>query len=100
MVRYVDLDKVIEEIDRRIKSVSNDVNIGAIESLTISKTLNGLKSFLGTIEVSNDAFIDKAGKLLERMVWDITYEDLEGNSVQHYDKMEFIEDFKNYMKGE
>lgn len=31
------------------------------------------------------------------MIWEITYEDLEGNSVQHYDKMEFIEDFKKAM---
>lgn len=47
-----------------------------------------------------DAFIEKACELLVRMVWEVTYEDLGGDSVQHYDKMEFIEDFKNYMKGE
>ena len=47
-----------------------------------------------------DVFIEKACELLARMVWEVTYEDLEGNSVNHYDKMEFIEDFKNYMKGE
>ena len=47
-----------------------------------------------------DAFIEKACEVLDRMIWEVTYEDLEGNSVQHYDKMEFIEDFKNYMKGE
>ena len=27
------------------------------------------------------------------------YHLIEGNSVQHYDKMEFIEDFKKYMEG-
>lgn len=47
-----------------------------------------------------DAFIEKACELLAKMIWEVTYEDLEGNSVQHNDKMEFIEDFKNYMKGE
>ena len=47
-----------------------------------------------------DAFIEKACELLARMIWEVTYEDLEGNSAQHYDKMEFIEDFKKYMKGE
>ena len=47
-----------------------------------------------------DAFVEKARELLARMVWEVTYEDLEGNSVQHYDKMEFIEDFCKAMKGE
>ena len=47
-----------------------------------------------------DVFIEKACELLAKMIWEVSYEDLEGNSVQHHDKMEFIEDFKNYMKGE
>lgn len=50
--------------------------------------------------VRKDAFIEKTGELLARMIWEVTYEDLEGDSVQHYDKTEFIEDFKNYLKGE
>ena len=50
--------------------------------------------------ICKDAFIEKAGELLARMIWEVTYEDLEGDSVQHYDKTEFIEDFKNYLKGE
>lgn len=50
--------------------------------------------------VHKDAFIEKIGELLARMIWEVTYEDLEGDSVQHYDKTEFIEDFKNYLKGE
>lgn len=48
--------------------------------------------------VRKDAFIEKASELLTRMIWEVTYEDLEGNYVQHYDKMEFIEDFKKYME--
>lgn len=53
----------------------------------------------GSIEYTRtDAFIKKACELLARMIWEVSYEDLEGNSVQHYDKMEFIEDFKKYMK--
>ena len=47
-----------------------------------------------------DAFIEKMCNLLDRMIWEVTYEDLEGDSTQHYDKMEFIEAFKNYIKGE
>lgn len=47
----------------------------------------------------NNTIIERACELLARMIWEVTYEDLEGNSVQHYDKMEFIEDFKKYMKG-
>jgi hypothetical protein len=47
-----------------------------------------------------DALIEKMCNLLDKMIWEVTYEDLEGNSTQHYDKMEFIEEFKNYIKGE
>lgn len=55
----------------------------------------------GCVEYTRtDAFIDKVRNLLNRMIWEVIYEDLEGNSAQHHDKMEFIEDFKNYMKGE
>lgn len=50
--------------------------------------------------IRTDAFIEKACELLARMIWEVTYEDLEGNSVQHYDKMEFIKDFCKAMKGE
>lgn len=45
-----------------------------------------------------DVFIEKACELLARMIREVTYEDLEGNSVEHYDKIEFIEDFKKYME--
>ena len=50
--------------------------------------------------IRKDAFINKACELINRLIWEVTYEDLEGNSVQHYDKMEFIEDFRKAMKGE
>jgi len=50
--------------------------------------------------IRKDIFINKACELLKRMIWEVTYEDLEGDSVEHHDKMEFIEDFKNYLKGE
>lgn len=61
------------------------------------------KDFMGedSIEyIRKDAFIEKAYNILNRMICEVTYECLEGNSTQHYDKMEFIEDFINYMKGE
>ena len=51
MVQYIDKDALIAEMKRRIKSTNNDVKIGAIESLTVSKTLNNLLSFLDTLEV-------------------------------------------------
>ena len=44
-----------------------------------------------------DAFIEKVCNLLARMICEVTYEDLEGNSTQHYDKMEFIEDVRNHI---
>lgn len=50
--------------------------------------------------IRKDAFIRKVHELLARMIWEVTYEDLEGNSTEHTDKMEFIEDVKNYLKGE
>jgi len=42
--------------------------------------------------------IKDACELLSRMVWEVTYEDLEGNSVNHCDKIEFIEEFKKAME--
>lgn len=51
-------------------------------------------------EKLTDAIIEKVCNLLSRMVWEVTYEDLEGDSVEHYDKTEFIEEIRKYMKGE
>lgn len=51
MEQYIKKSALVAEIENRIKSVNNDVKIGAIESLTISKTLNWFKSFLNTLEV-------------------------------------------------
>ncbi len=80
----------------------------APEKIYFSSTEDGLHYYTEEIPfereyieyIRTDAFIEKACELLARMVWEVTYEDLEGNSAQHYDKMEFIEDFKNYMKEE
>ena len=47
-----------------------------------------------------DAFIEKACEFLSKTIWNITYEDLEGNSTENTDKINFIETFKTYMKGE
>ena len=49
-------------------------------------------------EKLTDALIEKVCNLLSRMVWEVTYEDLEGNSTEHRDKMEFIKDFEEYLK--
>lgn len=51
MAQYIDKNALVAEVERRIKSTNNDVKIGAIESLTVSKTLNSLISFINTLEV-------------------------------------------------
>lgn len=48
---------------------------------------------------AKENLIKEACELLERMIWEVTYEDLKGNSVQHYDKVEFIEEFKKALHG-
>ena len=59
------------------------------------------KTFDNDVEyVRTDAFIEKACSILNRMILEVVYEGLEGNLTQHYDKNEFIEVFRNYMKGE
>ena len=51
MAQYIDKSALVAEIERRIKNTNNDVNIGAIESLVVSKTLYRLISFIDTLEV-------------------------------------------------
>ena len=51
MAQYIDKATLVAEIERRIKNTNNDVNIGAIESLVVSKTLYRLISFIDTLEV-------------------------------------------------
>ena len=53
MAQYIDKSALVAEVERRIKSTNNDVKIGAIESLTVSKTLNSLISFINTLEVKD-----------------------------------------------
>lgn len=72
------------------KAYPNDKNLRVAYILGIQKGA----------EFAERTMIDKACELLARMIWEVTYENLEGNSVQHYDKMEFIEDFCKAMKGE
>lgn len=50
-------------------------------------------------EKLTDAIIEKVCNLLSRMVWEVTYEDLEGDSVEHYDKTEFIEEIRKYLES-
>jgi len=45
-----------------------------------------------------DAFIEKACFYIKNMVLDIVYSDVDGKDNYNIDK--FIEDFKNYIKGE
>lgn len=73
------------------------VCIGALVSKDSIRQMHRNPSFEAGAKWTKDILIEEACKLLERMIWEVTYEDLEGNSVQHYDKMEFIEDFKKAM---
>lgn len=101
-VQYIQADTFIENLDERMiakylyekKGYPIDLN-GHLPSF--DETMKDVEKYNAYKE---DKFIEKACELLMKMVWDVTYEDLEGNSTQHYDKMEFIEKFKNYMKGE
>ena len=44
-------------------------------------------------------FIEKACNLIAKMVLEVTYRDLEDDSVEHYDKTEFVEDFRRYLES-
>jgi hypothetical protein len=55
--------------------------------------------FVRAVEWADRTMIEKACELLEKMIEEVTYYDvLEGGFVQHYDKMEFIEDFRKAME--
>lgn len=54
--------------------------------------------FVRTAEWADRTMIEKACEILARMVWEVTYEDLQGDSTHHYDKIEFIEDFRKAME--
>lgn len=55
--------------------------------------------FVRTAEWADRTMIEKACTLLAEMVIEVTYKDLNGDvSAEHYDKMEFIEDFRKAME--
>lgn len=74
------------------------VCIGNLVSKDSIRQLHRNPSFEAGATWAKEEFIKEACELLAKMIWEVTYEDLEGNSVQHYDKMEFIEDFKKAME--
>lgn len=110
MTQYIDKSDIVAKIEEWRNNIKKN-----ILSIPLSgkdkayatyeyEILGKVTTFLDTLEVKevdyNNTIIERACELLARMIWEVTYEDFEGNSVQHYDKMEFIEDFKKYMKGE
>ena len=109
MKQYIDKSAVIVEIERE-KAYAQTLSDNAINKSMqqfydgMKECCNELLNSLDTLEVkevdANDTIIERACELLARMIWEVTYEDLEGNSVQHHDKMEFIKKKKKYMKGE
>ena len=74
------------------------VCIGSLVSKDSIRQLHRNPSFEAGATWAKEEFIKEACELLAKMIWEVTYEDLESNSVQHYDKMEFIEDFKKAME--
>ena len=66
-----------------------------------SKVIDGMNRnlvFEDAAKWADKTMIEKACEILARMVWEVTYEDLQGDSTHHYDKMEFIEDFRKAME--
>lgn len=74
------------------------VCIGSLVSKDSIRQLHRNPSFEAGATWAKEEFIKEACELLAKMIWEVTYEDLESNSVQNYDKMEFIEDFKKAME--
>jgi len=101
-MKYIPLDILVAEIERRKKYYENLQMIKPVYESNI-EDLNELLSFLDTLEAkeinSKDDLIEKVCNLLSRMVWEVTYEDLEGDSVEHYDKTEFIEEIRKYLES-
>lgn len=57
------------------------------------------KAFIEGAKWADKTMIDKVCELLAEIVIEVTYKDLNGDvSVEHYDKMEFIEDFRKAME--
>lgn len=57
------------------------------------------EAFKAGAQWKEQQMIDKACDLLSRMVCDITYKDLQGDSTEHYDTTEFVEDFRKAMSN-
>ena len=49
--------------------------------------------------IRTDAFIEKVCDLLDRMIVDVTYNECDGSLTEHYDKHEFIEEFKECLRN-
>ena len=52
------------------------------------------------VEIAREEMIEKFCNLLNKMIWEITYEDLKGNSVYNHDKVKFINDLKQAVNEE
>lgn len=66
----------------------------------IGATWLGRKVWDNDVEyVHKDAFIEKVCDLLDRMIVDVTYNECDGSLTEHYDKHEFIEEFKECLRN-
>lgn len=86
--------------ERNIPITSLEAN-SIIEGVKLADETHGkelMYAIQKTGERTKREYINKACEILTRMICEVTYKDLEDNSVEHYDKMEFIEDFKKAME--
>ena len=60
----------------------------------------GMADARKAVEIIREEMIEKLCNLLNKMIWEITYEDLDGSSVYNHDKVKFIENIKQAMKDE
>ena len=105
MEQYISKSAIAAEIERRLEAISNSSNednreLAAIRGAQQFELIN-LALFLNTLEVkevnSNDALIEKACVKLKKLM----YDNLMFQGRWHREEVidNFIEDFKNYMKG-
>lgn len=94
MAKYIPLDILVAEIERRKKYYENLQMIKPVYESNI-EDLNELLSFLDTLEAkeinSKDTFIEKA--------WEFIEDNLLSSNQQDKSRL-YYEQFKNYMKGE
>jgi wyosine [tRNA(Phe)-imidazoG37] synthetase (radical SAM superfamily) len=99
-MELIDKTAVVAEIERSLKTLNKDRDFNYLQI----KELEALLSSIDTLEVkeinSTDTFIEKVANYLNYVLYDRVEIKNPGNITPSLcAKGEFIEDFKNYMKG-